>query len=267
MKNHLKLLYTVSLILLFNEELFSQTDLIGGSHKKNKSVFITGSIGIPIFNQLLLYNHFEKVQENKAFSKSKLMCNLNLDFNKNHFTLNSFVSYIQNEYNGNSYHIDGGYQIGTRPNATQKYFDVYQHVKYNYIQIGLGCGYNKSFKKNNFSLITNLAYNAYTDINYSTNFSTNSSLNDNDTLKISLEKNKHFDHNDVFSLAFYLYFKISYNYMLSEKISICTSLNSSVGYLEIYGLDDGVSASQDLGNQIRGQKIIYPTLGLKYKLK
>lgn len=264
MKNHLKLLYTFSLILLFNEELFSQIDLNGGSHNKNKSVFISGSIGIPIYNQLLLYNRFEKVKENKAFSKSKLMCTLNLDFNKNHFTLNSFVSYIQNEYNGNSYHMDRNTMY---PNGKPYYFDVYQHVKYNYIQIGLGCGYNKSFKKNNFSLITSVAYNAYTDINYSTNFSKNSSLNDNDTLKISLKKNKHFDRNDIFTFAFYIYFKISYNYMLSEKISICASLNSSIGYLEIYGIDDGFSANQDLGNEIRGQKIIYPTLGLKYKLK
>ncbi|MCF8423649.1 MAG: hypothetical protein K9H41_04835 [Bacteroidia bacterium] len=265
MRKYFKLIYSISVFFICYVSCIGQTDTIG--NRKQKNMYASFSFGSPLHNRLGYKNDVSQPNSYQSNSKNKIFYNFNLDFNFNHFTLNLFTNYLKNEFKGNSYLLRG-YQLndGSHNAPIYKYFEIYQIVKYNYLQIGTGIGYNVWRKKNNFAITSSFIYNLKTDIVVSSFFKTNSTFNNADTSMISLVKNHKVDRINK-GFAFYGNIRFTYSRLLSKKMLFCFSINGTYGILNVYSNEsDPYYDNGQLGYIIQFQKLIYPTIGIKYKI-
>ena len=258
MKNLLKLFYSITFTSIFMN-VISQSDS-GLLNKKNKSIYISASAGIPIFNQFI-FSDFNEKNIYKSYSDKKIIYNLNFDISRKHFTYSFFSNFIQNDFIGSLYLFR---KFSSR--SPYEYNEVYQKVKYNYLQFGGGLGYNYNCKKNNFCITINAAYNVYSKFYISTYYTQNLTYNNKDTSGV-LYKNIEVDILDKY-YNINLNLRLSYSYLFNKNLAFFTTINSAYNFLRLNMYETGANVSSSyLAYRIYGQKIIYPTLGLKYKLK
>jgi hypothetical protein len=268
MKKYLKLVFSIS--IYFYSLNFALAQLDSSNFKKQtKFIYASVSVGVPIINEFSFNNNLNEKKTHKTNPKIKPIYNLNFDFNFKHFSLNIFSNYCFNEFNGNSYLLRG-YQTnaGSHNTPSYKYFEIYQKIKYNYLQIGTGLGYNFWVKKNNFSVMANVMYNALSKVIISSYYTNNPTLNNSDTTSIKLVKNYTIDRDYVDkSFAFYSNLKLTYSHILSKKTLVSFSLNTTFGLLSLSSTRDYPEVDNGaFGYIINYQKVVYPTLGIKYKL-
>ena len=189
MKIYVKLLIFFTLFLSNGTLCFSQDDSLI-SKKNKKHIYASATLGIPVYNTFVYKNDVRQNNYNVTKSKKKIIYNMSFDFDFNHFSLNILTNYCENEFNGNSYKLIGSQlNSGSHNVPIYKYFEIYQTVKYSYLQIGTGFGYNRWYKKHHFSITANFMYNIITKIAINSHFTPNSSYNGSDTTNIRLVKN------------------------------------------------------------------------------
>lgn len=264
----MKFLVYVIIYLACTSFCFSQNDSL--AFKKNKRhIYVSTIAGVPIYNDFSYKNYIGQDHYNIAKSKNKIICGLNFDLDFNHFTINILTNYSKNEFSGNQYKlVVGQSNSGTHQAPLYKYYEIYQNIKYDYLQFGAGLGYNIWHKKHNFALTANIMYNLVNSIKISSYYAPNSVLNDRDTSNVFLVKNyKSEDVNGT--IALYGNIRFTYSYSLARKIMLSFSLNSSFGLFDNYYSSSG---SPDYDNSSFGyyvyyQRLIYPAVGIKYKLR
>lgn len=238
------------------------------STKNKHQVFLSFNVGLP------LYDHFDYYVQQRSLltdgkSKRKPSFNFSLEHNIKHFTINVLLNYSLNEFNGEPYNTDVKYLYSNYNNLMgYKSFEVYQTVKYNYLQAGIGIGYNHWIKKHNIALTTNLQKNIYTNVKLSTNYTNNPTYNNQDTSQVVLPKN--FKPTDIKSdRDLYLNMKLTYTYALLKKLHLSLSFNASYGLLNTYSLsalNSGRQYENSFGYSIYTQKLIFGAIGVRYKL-
>ncbi len=258
MKLSLKLLLSTALSLYMHLSCFSQSDSLR-KKERNTRISISAMAGIPVYNKFVYDYFWGGNTYYESNSKKKLICGVNVDFDIRHLTLNLLTNYSQNEFSGKNYSL----QVDQPRIRT---YDIYQRVRYNYFQIGTGLGYNISRGKHFFSLTANVMCNLITDIRFSSFYSPGSGINDKDTIYTTLAKN--YKSNDV-SRKFELFanLRFIYSYTLSKRFLACVSLNGALGALGNRTLLGYPTVNNySLGYFILKQKIIYPEVGVKYRL-
>lgn len=265
---YMKFLSCVIIYLAGISFCFSQTDSLA-LKKSKKHIYVSAIAGIPIYNDFGYKNDVSQDHYNIAKSKNKPIYGLNFDFDFNHFTINILANYSKNEFSGNQYKLvvaqlnSGSHQV-----PIYKYYEIYQTIKYDYLQFGAGLGYNLWHKKHNFALTANVMYNLVNSIKISSYYAPNSALNDRDTSNVYLTKN-HKSQDVNGTIAVYGNLRFTYSYLLSKKVMLSFSLNSSFGLFDNYYSSSG---SPDYDNSAFGyyvyyQRLIYPAVGIKYMLK
>lgn len=259
-----RILIIQSFLLLITVNCLGQKD----STKNKHQVFVSLSVGLPI------YNHTDYRIESSGLildGKFRWKPSLNFSFEHNikHFTFNFLLNYFQNELTGESFSTWGKYIYSSSNNQMNfKTFEIYQIVKYNYLQAGIGVGYNHWIKKHNIAITTNFQKNVYSTIIYSTNYVTNSSHNNQDTSQVVLPKN--YKSTDIEKKHdIYLNMKLAYTYAMFKKLHLLISLNASYGLLNIYSpsvVKSGIPNENSLNYQIFNQKLIFGSIGVRYKL-
>ena len=260
MKSILKIL--ISCFVLFSLNCVGQKDSI-----KKQQVFLSFNIGAPLYNQFT-YKIDEDSEILTAISKPRPSFNFNFEHNINHFTINGLYTYSQNEFIGNSFIINGK-SLGTAPHSATvyKHLEVYQKIKYNYLQIGLGIGYNHWIKKHNISLTTNIHQNVFSKIIVDVYYVENSPYNDQDTTAIKLARNLPVKFSAFDNLAFSASVKLMYTYKLNEKIFLSFSTDFSAAFNNM-SLDNisSYSGGTTLAYRISYQETMYANIGIRYKL-
>jgi hypothetical protein len=258
MKLSLQVLLSTALFLHLHLSCLSQSDSLRKKDRKTH-IYVSAMAGIPVYNKFV-YDYFWGGNTHyESNSKKKLICGVNVDFDIHHLTLNLLTNYSQNEFSGKTYSL----QV-FEPRI--RLYDIYQRVQYNYFQIGTGLGYNISRKKHFFSLTANVMCNLITDIRFSSFYSPESGINDKDTIYTTLAKN--YKSNDV-SQNFELFanLRFIYSYALSKRFRACVSLNAALGALGNRTLVGYPTVdSYSLGYFILQQKVVYPQVGIKYRL-
>lgn len=258
------LIFTTTFYLVYFTA-YSKNDSLVKSNKKQ--FFISATIGAPVYNKFGHKNSISQSKSVNASSKSKIAAGLNFDFNFNHFTLNILSNYCQNEFDGSAYNIivaqlnSGSHQI-----PIYKYYEIYQRIRYDYVQAGIGFGYNKGYKKNHFSVSVNFLHNFYTDAHVSSYYSPGSALNDRDTVNFKLVKN-HKSKDITTSFSIYGNLNFSYSYRINKKFMACASVISSYGWLDVFSSSGSPSYdNSDFAYYLRSQISICPMIGMKYRL-
>lgn len=258
-----RLLIIQSLLLLITVNCLGQKDSIKSKHQ----LYFSFNVGLPI------YNNFDFRNEQQGFprganSKRQPSYNFSFEHNVEHFTINLLFNYSLNEFNGDPYYTWGKYIHSFNNQEVYKSFEVYQTIKYNYLQTGLGIGYNKWIKKHNIAITANFAKNVFTNIIVSTNYTTNSYYNNQDTSQIQLPKN--FRPTGVSkNRDLYVNLKLSYSYALTKRLCLSLSLNASYGLLQTHtpsiqatGI---VRDDNTLAYSIYTQKMLYSNFGIRYR--
>ena len=238
------------------------------STKSKHQLFLSFNVGLPI------YNHFDYRVEQVGLivdgkSKRKPSLNFSFEHNVNHFTFNFLLNYFQNQITGESFSTWGKYIYSTS-NSQMNFqtFEIYQIVKYNYLQAGIGFGYNHWIKKHNIAITTNLQKNVFSNVIYTTNYVANSSHNNQDTSQVVLPKN--YKSTDIEKKHdVYVNMKLAYTYAMFKRLHLLLSLNASYGLLNIYSptvLKSGIPNENSLNYRILNQKLIFGTIGIRYKL-
>ena len=248
--------------ILISLNCISQKDSIKSKHQAYFSI----NVGVP------LYNNFEyridgKTEVVNTNTRLKPSYNFSFEHNIKHFTINLLYNYTINEFTGKPYFMQGsviGYDI--HYNAFHKDFEIYQKVKYNYLQLGLGLGYNHSFKKHNITATFNLLQNILTNLVLSSYYVQNSPYNDKDTSQIVLSKN--FKATGIEkNLGFYANIKLMYTYGLSKHFHLSFSLSASYGLLNTHSTSaPPYYNNTSLGYNLYYQKMIFSNIGIRYKL-
>jgi hypothetical protein len=259
-----RILIILSLLFLISISSFSQKDSIKTKHQ----VFLSFNVGLPVYNNFVYRNESRHLTVDGK-SKRKSSFNFGLEHNVNHFTFNLLINYFQNELIGEPFGTFGNYIYSANSNQMNfKTFEVYQVVKYNYLQAGIGFGYNHWIKKHNIAITTNLQKNIFTKIIVSTNFTDNAANNNQDTSQVVLPKN--FEPTDIKkNRDLYLNMKLTYTYALLKKLHLSLSLNVSYGLLNTYSpsvVQLGKQNENSLNYSIFNQKLIFGTVGVRYKL-
>ena len=247
---------------------FSQNDSLA-LKKSNKHIYVSAIAGISVYNDFGYKHSVSQDHYNIAKAKNKIICGLNFDFGFNHFTINILANYSKNEFSGNQYKLvvaqlnSGSHQV-----PLYKYYEIYQNIKYDYLQFGAGLGYNIWHKKHNYALTANVMYNLVNSIKISSYYAPNSVLNDRDTSNVYLAKN-HKSQDVNGTIAVYGNLRFTYSYLLSKKVLLSFSLNSSFGLFDNYYSSSGSPTyyNSDFGYYVYYQRVIYPAIGIKYKLK
>ena len=236
--------------------------------KSRRHVFVSAMIGIPVYNKFGDQNSPGQHKLATSFSKSKIAAGLNFNFQLNHFVINVLGNYCQNEFNGNPYKlVIAQVNWGSHQVPIYKYYEIYQRVRYDYLQAGIGFGYNKRHKKSNFSLSVNFLHNFYTNVSVSSFYVADSGLNDKDTVNFKLVKNH--KSNDV-SSSFSIYGNLNflYSYNITPKFMACASVITSYGLIDVYSSSGSPSYNNsDFAYYLGTQKSICPMIGVKYRLK
>ncbi|MES2762687.1 MAG: hypothetical protein V4677_10780 [Bacteroidota bacterium] len=259
-----KKLFFILILGLTISSFYGQKD----STKSKHQLFFSFNVGLPIYNSFDYRNEQQGLPRG-ADSKRKPSLNLNFEHNIEHFTINLLFNYSFNEFNGDPYYTWGKYIHSYNNQEVYRSFEVYQTIKYNYLQAGLGLGYNHWIKKHNIALTANLQKKIFTDIIVSTNYTTNSYFNNQDTSQIQLPKN--FRPLDIEkNRDLYLNMKLMYTYALTNKLCLSLSISASYGLLQTYSpsvRESGiVRDDKTLAYGIYTQKMLYSNLGIRYKL-
>lgn len=244
---------------------YSKNDSLVKSNKKQ--ICVSALIGTPVYNKFG-YNNRPGHEKVIATSKSKLAAGLLFNFNFNHFTINILSNYCQNEFYGNNYKLAvGQLNAGSHQVPIYKYYEIYQRIKYDYLQAGIGFGYNKGYKKSNFSVTANFLHNFYTQVYVSSYYAPNSKLNDKDTVFVKLVKN-HKSIDVATSFSIYGNLNFTYSYSLNTKLMVCLSVITSYGLIDIYSSSGSPSYyNDDFAYYLGEQKSVCPMVGIKYRLK
>lgn len=265
-------IFIILALLLVSNDYFSQID----STRKQQIIF-SFNMGMPLYNQFTYYsnNHdfitgADNQTQRTAYSKLRLLYNFNFEHNIRHFTVNFLCNYSQNEFNGAAYLIQGKQISGPRAPSYKK-LEIYQTVKYNYLQAGFGLGYNHWIKKHNISITTNILQNIFDKIFVSSYFVKNSQYNDQDSSAVVLVKNypvKDAENNftNTPGIGMYANMKLTYSYALYKSLYLSASLNSSFGLLNTRSTKDPYLDNAYLGYVIQQQKILSFNVGIRLKL-
>lgn len=258
MKLFLKILLSTALSISMHLSCLSQSDSLKKKERSTR-IYVSAMAGIPVYNKFVYDYYWGGNTKYESNSKKKLICGVNVDFDIHHLTLNLLTNYSENEFSGKTYSL----QVN-QPRI--KIYDIYQRVQYNYFQLGTGLGYNISRKKHFFSLTANVMCNLITDIRFSSFYSPESGINDKDTIYTPLAKNYNSD--DVpHNFELFTNMRFIYSYALSRRLLASVSLNASLGALGNRAmLGYPMADSYSLGYFILQQKVVYPQVGIKYRL-